>query len=285
MSDSERHFNVDRVRADLPRESARSGMVAVGGRAVLIVLQVLSTMVLARLLTPTDFGVMAMVMPVAMLTNQVAYSGLQTTIMHQEFLDSDGTSGYFRSAVAWNFLLALAMALSGPVLAWLYDDPRVVPLALAWAAVVYVGSLAAMPTGLLKRRMRFVAAISIQLSSVTVGILVAIPAALAGAGYWALLLQLAAWRTTEAVLSWRVSGWRPRLRSTAPVPSGARSSSRGTSFHQYWAGISGYRVVAWAADQSDRFVIGIVGGAGILGLYQTGRRWAWYPFTELFRAL
>jgi len=77
-------------------------MEAVGGRAVLVVLQVLSTMVLARLLTPMDFGVMAMVMPVAMLTNQVAHSGLQATIMHQEFLDTDRTSGYFRSAVAWN---------------------------------------------------------------------------------------------------------------------------------------------------------------------------------------
>ena len=279
MSDSERHFDVERVRADLAAASVRSGVVVLSGRVVFVGLQVFSTMVLARLLTPTDFGVMALVLPVAMLTNTIASSGLQKAVMYQATLDAERSSAYFRSAAVWNLVVSATMALSGLGLAWLYQDDRVIPLAVAWSAVIYAGSLGAIPSGLLKRQMRFAATTTIQLASVIVGILVAIATALAGFGFWALLLQLAAWRTTETSLSWLVSGWRPHRRTQGRMANGD------SAFHRYWAGFSGYRLVTWAADQVDRLVVGVVGGASVLGLYQTSRRWAWYPFSELFKAL
>ncbi len=280
MTGPDRHFRIDEVRADLGRKSVRSGMVATAGRGLLVGLQVASTMVLARLLTPMDFGVMAMVMPVAMLTNTIAYSGLQTTVIHQEILDPTRASALFKSALGWNLLLVGAMALTAPLLARIYSDERVVWLTVAWAALLFVGSLSAMHTALLKRQMRFGAVAMIQLVAAFLGSVAAIVAALQGVGFWSLLLQLAVWRTVDTVLIWIVCDWRPTWRSHPVEPA-----DQGRSFGSYWAGVSGYRLVNWVANQADRVLTGALAGAGALGLYHTSRRWAAYPSTELFAAL
>ncbi len=237
-------------------------------------------MILARLLTPADFGIMAMVLPLAQLTNTIGFRGLQTTVIHQEHLDAARTSAFFRTSSTWNLLLAAAMAGLGPAVARFYDEPRVLWITVAWAAVIYVATLSAVHTGLLKRQMRFGAVTAIQLGSAAIGVAAAIGAALAGAAYWALLIQLAAWRASSTVLTWIVCDWRPALR---PAP-GSPVDGRG-GFHAYWAGLSGYRLVSWVGDQADRVLTGVLGGATPLGLYQISRRWAWYPVSELSTAL
>jgi O-antigen/teichoic acid export membrane protein len=54
---------------------------------------------------------------------------------------------------------------------------------------------------------------------------------------------------------------------------------------RYWRELATFRLLAWFGDHPDRILVGHVGGAGVLGLYESARRWAWYPFIELFIAL
>jgi PST family polysaccharide transporter len=53
----------------------------------------------------------------------------------------------------------------------------------------------------------------------------------------------------------------------------------------YGRGLSGFRVVAWLGAQLDRVLVGLLGGAPVLGLYDSARRWAWLPYLELHQSL
>jgi O-antigen/teichoic acid export membrane protein len=258
----------------LADRSVRSGATAVGSRAAQLVVQLGAAMILARILTPADYGVQAMVLPVAFLMNGIGQHALQSAVMQQDTLTPADASGLFFAALPINFALTATMALLGPVLAWLYDEPRVVLVSLAWAAVIFVVSLSSIHEALLKRQLHFVTMARAQLSTHALSFAVAIAAALAGAGYWSLMLQVAVMELGRATTMWMLVSWRPKRALSR--------SGNANVLRRYWLGVMGARIISWIGDQSDRVMIGTLGGASVAGLYDSAKRWAWFPFFELF---
>lgn len=280
MTKHELLFRTDILRAELPRHSVRSGAVAVAARGTQIALQLGSLMVLGRLLTPEDFGVQAMVLPVAILVNSIVNLGLQTAVIHREQLDDLATSAMFWFAIRVNLAITALMALSAPFLARLYSEPRVVGVTLLWAAIIYCATFSAFHEALLKRQMRFATLVKVQLGALLVSVLVGVLAALLGAGYWALMIQIVVVELTRATTMWVVCPWRPAL------PAIRHREGEGLQeLRIYWASLSGTRAIAWVGDQLDRVMVGATGGAPVLGLYHNAKRWAWLPFLELFLPL
>jgi PST family polysaccharide transporter len=277
----EKHFRTDAVRAELDRHSASSGIWAVGGRALQIILRVGSVAVLARILTPEDFGVRGLVLPITILLHGVLNLGLHFAALQREDLDHEGLSRLFWFSSWVNLLLVGGMALLGPLMALLYDDPRVIGVTLVWAAALYVMNVGAFHETLLKRQMRFAALVSIHTAAMAIGILVAIITGLMGAGYWALVYDIAAMSLVRAVGVWVMCGWRP----ASPRRLLADEHHATASMLNYGRGLAGFRFVAWVGAQSDRVMVGLLGGAPILGLYDNARRWAWLPFLELHQSL
>ncbi len=233
-------------------------------------------MVLARILTPADYGVQAMVLPVAFLLNGISNHALQSAVLQSETLDHDAAAGLFYAALPINAALTIGMALLGPVLAWLYDEPRVVLVSVAWAGVLFLVSLSSIHEALLKRHLRFATVARAQLATHALSFGAAIAAALAGAGYWALMLQVAVMELGRAASMWLLVSWRP---SRAP------GNVRAHQARSYWLGLVGARSISWIGDQGDRVVVGVLGGASIAGLYDSAKRWAWFAFFELFNPL
>jgi PST family polysaccharide transporter len=279
MSDFDRYFRLDAVHAELRARSVRSGFIAVATRAGQVVIGLASIIVLARLLTPNDFGVIAMVMPLTLLFGNIANLGLQSAVIHRESLDHDEASALFWLAARANALACLALVAAGPVLARIYDDPRVVGVNTAWACIVYIASLAAVHEALLKRQLRFGIVLGAQLTGVGLGAVAAIILASAGAGYWSLLVQVAVIELGRASAIWVSCRWRP----SRPRPSAGVGGLR--ALRAYWADLAGFRVLTWLGDQPDRILVGAIGGATVVGLYDNARRWGWYPFVELFISL
>jgi PST family polysaccharide transporter len=275
----ERHFGTERLRTDLRHHSVRSGFVAAGGRVLQILLQIGSVMVLARILTPGDFGVLAMVLPVTILVNTVANQGLQTTIIHRSELNQPDASALFWLAIRVNFGVAILMGASGPALARIYNDDRITWYTAAWAFIIFGASTAAVHEALLKRQMRFGMVTIAHVCALAAGVIAAVVAALLGARHWALLVQIGVMDLGRAGAMWAVSGWRP------DGPRTAASRQGPNSLRTYWAGLAGFRLVSWMGDHIDRIVVGAIAGASILGLYDAARRWAWFVFIELFMTL
>ncbi|MGE0554793.1 MAG: oligosaccharide flippase family protein, partial [Gemmatimonadales bacterium] len=204
-------FQTDAVRAELRHRTVRSGAIAAAARLGSIGLQLGSVVVLARLLTPRDFGVQAMVLPLTILFNSIVNLGLQTAVIQQEDLDSDAASAIWRLGLGVNFVLASLMAVAGVLLSRINETPEVALVGLAWAAVVYLASSSAVLEAVLKRRLRFGVVWSAHVGATIVSVFAAIAAALAGAGHWALMVQIAVMELGRAATVWLASDWRPSL--------------------------------------------------------------------------
>lgn len=267
-------FSDDATLDGLAARSVRSGATAVGARAAQLVVQLGAAMLLARILTPSDFGVQAMVLPVAFLLTGIGHHALQSAVMQQDKLAPADASGLFWMALPINACLTLGMALLGPALAWLYREPRVILVTVVWAAIIFAVSLSSIHEALLKRQLCFATLARAQLTAHALSFAVAIAAALSGAGYWALLLQVAVMELVRAASMWLLVSWRPSRK--------APRSARTAALRSYWLGVMGARAISWIGDQGDRVMVGALGGASVAGLYDSAKRWAWFPFFELF---
>lgn len=238
-----------------------------------------SAMVLARVLSPSDFGVQAMVLPVSFLANNLANHNLQSAVIHRESLDSADASALFRYALRVSLVVAAVMALLAPLMARLYHEPRVTGIAILWAATIFVASFSAIQEALLKRQMLFGVVMKAQLAALILSVLVSVVAALLGMGYWSLMLQVTVMELTRVMIIWVVCPWRPSLGSE-PTTRDALVAVR-----RYWLGLSSSRAVSWVGDQLDRVLVGSVGGALAAGLYDSAKRWASFAFQELYLSL
>jgi PST family polysaccharide transporter len=238
-----------------------------------------SAIILARVLTPSDFGVQAMVLPVAFLANNIANLGLQSAVIHRESLDSADANWLFHHSLRVNLVVAGVMAALAPLMARFYHEPRVTGVGLLWAATIYGSTLSAIQEALLKRQMRFGVVMKAQLTALVVSVVVAVAAALLGLGYWSLILQVTVMEMTRVVIIWIVCPWRPSWISSV------RAGDSVSAVRRYWQSLSASRAISWVGDQLDRVMVGSVGGAAAAGLYDSAKRWAGFAFIELFMSL
>jgi PST family polysaccharide transporter len=200
--------------------------------------------------------------------------------MHEERLSPAQVSRLFWIAQRFNLVLLSATALSAPLLARLYSEPRVTAVALIWTLALAFHGLGAFPEALLKRQIRFGALTLIEVGGMIVGVAVALIAASLGYRTIALVLQVVTWNALRCIGAFAAAGWRP-----SRVALSARADPEIDRLVRYGANFGGSRAVYWLGRQVDRMVVGYVSGAAVLGLYDSARRWSWYPFQELFLSI
>jgi len=168
-----------------------------------------TVVVLARLLTPDDFGLVAVAMTVVPLVYLLADLGFGTYLMQSREATTEVASTAFWYAATSGVVLAVLLIACAPLLEMLFGVPGVAAV-IAWMspAVIFV-SLAAVPIALLRRRLRF-RALSIQAAiAAIVAQAVAIGLALAGAGVWALVVQVSVAQALTLAGAWIASRWMP----------------------------------------------------------------------------
>lgn len=259
----------------------RSGFVTVVGRGAQLVLQLGLAMVLARLLSAEDYGVQAMVYPVALLVQGVVNSGLQSAIIQHQDLDDVQASALFWASLRWNALFCAVFALSGFGLVALNREPRVLPVSVAWAVVTFGGTLSAIHEALLKRQFRFGTVLGAHLAALVCSIVVAIVAAKVGLRYWAIILQMAVVELGRVAIIWARCSWRPM----SPSRLGAAQATAAAELTAYWRGFAGARFLGWIGEQVDRLTVGVIGGAALSGLYDYAKKWGTFAFLELYTPL
>lgn len=217
-----------------------------------------STAILARLLTPADFGLIAMVTAVTGFVEMFKDAGLSIATVQREQISHEQVSTLFWINVALSALLMLLTAALAPAVAWFYGEPRLVWITIALACTFLFGGLAVQHQALLQRQMRFTALAVIQVASIGAGVVAAIVAALAGLEYWSLVVMLAAQTGAYAILAWTCSGWRPGMprRRTGVRPMLAFGGS-----------LTGFRLMNYFARNADNVLIGWYWGPAALGLY------------------
>lgn len=172
-------------------------------------LQLGSTIVLARLLTPADFGLVAMLAIFVVFAARIAESGFATALVQQEEESNADSSTAFWFNIGTGTLMALLLCASAPYIARFYGHPELVRVTWAMALNVWLTSWLTVHSALLTRHLEFrTLAIASGVANFT-GAALAIVLALRGAGIWALVAQIVVTTLLNVVVIWRLHPWRP----------------------------------------------------------------------------
>jgi O-antigen/teichoic acid export membrane protein len=270
--DPDRYFRTDHLKNDLGRRSARAGAVTLGSQFFKFALSTLSAIVLARLLTPQDFGLIAMV---AILVNFVAmfqYMGLSTATIQWAELNHHQVSTLFWINVALSTFIMLVMIALSPAVAWFYQESRLVWITIGYAFSVFFSGLEIQHEALLNRQMRFTALAIIDVVSLVIGLAAAILAAWYGAGYWALVINQLAMTLARAIGVWSACRWRPGL----PVRgAGVRPML------SYGGNFTGTNLMIYFSRNLDNTLIGKFWGSQQLGLYNKAYQILLLPIQQI----
>ncbi|MFC1542116.1 lipopolysaccharide biosynthesis protein, partial [Candidatus Latescibacterota bacterium] len=228
--------------------------------------------VLARLLTPEDFGLIAMVAAVTGFVMMFKDMGLSMATVQRAEINHGQISTLFWINVALSLAIMLLTATLAPAIAWFYSEPRLIWITLALAGAFIFSGFTVQHQALLRRQMNFGRLAAIEITSMLVGVITAIVSALYGAGYWALVLMQLSTAIVGAITVWMVCGWRPGL----PV---RRSGVR--EMLTFGGHLTGFSFVNYFARNTDKLLIGKFWGAGPLGLYSKAYGLLMLPLSQI----
>jgi len=235
-----------------------SGLFTALGQAAQFALNFGSITILARLLTPQDFGLVAMVSTIIGFLRIFNDAGLSTATVQREDITHAQISNLFWTNVALGALVSLILAFSAPAVAWFYQEPRLLTVTLALCVTFLLMGSTVQHLALLKRQMRFKMIALIQTSAAAAGVLTGIVMASLNCGYWSLVGMQLVPPLVIFLFTWLVSGWRPQL----PKRSSGTRSLLGFGVDLTASGF------LWSlARGSDALLIGRYYGSASLGFY------------------
>ena len=184
---SDSRFDTAQVQRDLGRLAARGGAILFAGQAVQFVLSIASAVILARLLAPDDFGLVAMVAPFVSFIALFRDSGLQTATIQRTTVTHEQVSTLFWFNITLGFVLMVLVALLSPLIARFFGRGELFLITLAYALNILIGGASIQHSALLTRRMAFVRLTATAIISQIIGLVVGVLGAWFGLNYWALV--------------------------------------------------------------------------------------------------
>src|SRR5438094_1349892 len=255
---NEKHLSTGHLLDNLKGRTISSGLITIAAQGIKFALNLASIMVLARLLTPRDFGLYAMVTTIMGYVVTFKDAGLSTATVQREGITHAQVSNLFWINVALSGALSLLLAAGSPLVAWFYREPRLVPITLILSSTFFLSGLTIQHTALLNRQMRFTALAFIQIASMLTGVIIGIGMAWLGYRYWALVFSNVVTIAVTVPLTWCAIPWRPQLPSRG---TGTKSLVRfGTS-------MAGGGYIYALAKGTDSMLVGRFYGADSIGLY------------------
>jgi PST family polysaccharide transporter len=262
--------------ADLKRKSVVGGIAAVSAQGAKFVVQTATTMVLARLLSPEDFGLMGMVVVVIGFLGLFRDAGLGMATVQRLEVTHEQTSTLFWINVAVGAILAILCAALAPALVAFYHEPRLYWVAVVSGATFMFNGLAAQHSALLQRGMRFVTQAKIDVLSLTVGSGTGIVMALLGCRYWSLVGMAMVISVVGAAALWLAIPW-------VPGPP-RRRSGIGSMLH--FGGLATCNsFIVYLAWNAEKLLLGRFWGADALGLYGRAFQLVTLPVQQLNTAV
>jgi O-antigen/teichoic acid export membrane protein len=258
--------------AEFKRKSVRGGAAVVFSQIFGMALQIVTTVVLARLLSPTDYGLQAMVLSVTNFFSLFRDAGLSAATVQRETLTQQQISTLFWINVAVGTLLTGIVAACAPLLVTFFKDPRLLWITIASAAIFFFNSLVVQHRALLDRAMRFTTNVKIDILSGTIGTVVAIGMAALGCGYWSLIGQNISVPLVATVAVWIAMPWMPgRPRWTPELRSMVR----------FGGTVTLNSVIVYLAYNAEKVLLGRYWGAAALGLYGRAYQLSNMPVQQL----
>lgn len=257
---------------DLGRRSAQGVVLSLAAQSVRFILQFLSQILLARLLLPADFGLVAIATSVLTLAQTLGELGLAQAVIQRSTLTQADLSLLFWLSILLNAGLALLLLLTAPVVALFYGEPRLPAVLAVFAATLLMNGVASPHMALMARRMQFARMAIVDVACLLAAVVAGLGGALIGLGYWSLVVMQVSNIAVIALLASTLSKWRPSLPARA---SGVRSM---LTFDVH---LTGYNLVTYAGGNLDSVLIGAASGNVGLGIYDRSMKLVVTPLSQL----
>lgn len=244
---------------ELRRLAVRGAAASVTASGLALATQVISTVILARLLTPADFGVVTMATTFSLLVASFGLDGFTEAVIQCEEIDHGTASNLFWLNSGAGLVLALAFAGTGSLLARFYGNPLVTHIAIGLSVGIFIAALSVIQLALLKRAMRFTATSANDVGGRLASTVVSIVLAISGWGYWALVAGIVAQQLSITVGAWWLCRWLPSL---------PRRTGKTRAMVWFAAKVYGQFTIGYSTLNLDNLLVGWRFNAVALGYYK-----------------
>lgn len=230
--------------------------------------QFLAVPILSRILSPSDYGVVAMAMPFLLFAMVIADAGIGMSLVRTSLQENRIWSTCFWLSVMLGAGLALIMVILAPIVSTVFVEPRLNPIVMALALVVFVQSLCAIQGAALQQQQKFRLVAITEIVSVVVSVAIAILVAVCGGGAWALVMQQLALYGVRVVFTVWFSPFRPRF----------VFNLREVKEHlMFGRNVLSVNIIGFFSRSIDNLVIGRVLTTAAVGVYSMAFQFARLP--------
>lgn len=241
-------------------------------RMIRLVAQFVAIPILARLLSPEQYGVVAIAMPFALFAMMIADAGIGMSLVRTPASERVQWSTCFWMSVLLGAGLALLMAAAGPVASHMFDEPVLTPMLIALAFVVMAQAAHLIPIAAMQQAKRFKTIAVVEITATFVGIGVAVYMAYHGYGAWALIGQQVSFFAVRVTGICTLSPFRPLW---------VFAWKEVHDHIHFGRNVLGNSLIQYFARSFDSWVVGKALGSAMVGMYSMAFQFARLPIMTL----
>ena len=258
--------------SDLKRKSVRGGIVTIGSQGITVAVQLVSTVILARILTPEDYGTLAMVTAITAFAALFRDLGLSSAAIQKKGLTTAQQSNLFWLNVLAGTVLTAVIAACAPLVARFYGKPELLNVTLVLSLSFIITSLGTQHGAMLVRRMQFGRSSGARISGALATLGVSVVCGLRGYAYWSLVWGTLAGAIVTTLMLFVLSPFSPGL------------PNRGSGVRElvgFGANVTAFNFVNYFSRNLDNILIGKFVGADALGVYGRAYQLLMFPIINL----
>jgi O-antigen/teichoic acid export membrane protein len=266
------YFETEHLKVDLGGRTVRGGAVTIVTQGLKFLIGMIATVVLARLLTPQDYGLIGMAAVIIGFVSIFKDLGLSAATIQRAEINTAQISTLFWINVALSIAVMLVAFALSPLVALFYHEPRLRLITAAYGFGFLLGGVTVQHEALLRRQMRFGALALAEMLALCASMVTAITLAWYGAGYWALVASQLSLGLVYLVSVWKLCAWRPSWPSRN---AGVRSMLT------VGGNLTGFGFINYFARNLDNLLIGKFWGSQQLGLYAKAYQLLLLPIEQI----
>jgi O-antigen/teichoic acid export membrane protein len=269
---NQEYFSNENNLENLKGKSVKNGLVSFYVQAAKFGLYMISNIVLARFLEPSDYGLLGMVLSVIGFMTLFRDMGLSSATIQKSSISHEQASTVFWLNVFISLFITLTTVAISPFISYFYGEPRLTSLTCCLSLSIILGGLGTQHSALLQRKMYIRSLVLMDLLSLMIGTIAGVYSASVGIGYWALAIYPIATTTVNTLGLWIVCRWRPGL---------PKWDVETYSMLKFGGNITGFNILNYFSRNLDNILIGKFWGNQSLGLYAKAYQTTLIPLTQI----
>lgn len=257
---------------NLAKKSLTSGLQSLIGQIMSFIIMMGSTAILARLLNPEDYGLIAIAIAVTTFFTLFKDFGLSISLIQkQELKDDEVNVIYWFTIFIGLTITVLLIVLAYPISSF-FDDNRLVNILMVVSSVFLIGSFSIVPNAILRRNMQFKKIMYIQIFSSFISAITAIYLAKEGYGYWALVVNIILPVIITTIITLYMLNWFPKI---------AYSFKHISNYMKFGKYIISFDIVNYFSRNLDNILIGKSYSTTDLGYYSKAYQLLLLPIQQI----